>query len=148
MKIYYKKKNCGMTLIEVLVALLLFGLIFIAILPSFFVLGQSTIYTMGGKSQAVAQANEMMDYVYTYPYSSGETPDSVLANSSFNPDEMSNPPSNPTNNTPGYYVETVVNPANTDQDLYKVTIYTFYWDNSSSSWKHVTLKSIMPLTAQ
>ena len=118
-----------MTLIEVLVALLLFGLIFIAILPNFFVLGYSTIFTMGGKTQAVAEANEIMDSVFM----SGKLPEDAIDDLGVGDKASWNLKENPANAS--------------GSDLYEVTVTTEYWDNDAQENKSVTLKSIMPMSA-
>ena len=118
-----------MTLIEVLVALMLFALVFIAILPNFFVLGYSTIFTMGGKTQAVAEANEIMDSIFM----SGKTPEDAIDDLGVSDKASWSLKENPVN-TAG-------------KELFEVTVTTEYWDNDAEEFRLVTIKSIMPMSA-
>lgn len=59
------RKNKGFSLIEVIIAMAILGIILIAFLSTFS-FGFIQIYSMGHKSQAVAEAQRIMDEIYYY----------------------------------------------------------------------------------
>jgi prepilin-type N-terminal cleavage/methylation domain-containing protein len=128
-------QNKGLTLIEIIVAIAILGIILVPLI-GMFTNGFTNIFTMGNKTRAVTEAQAVLDFIY-----SEKTYDPIVLTSVFNIDSKVDEDIENSNYNPAKPIYYSVIEVNIKDELFnKVTVLVFYQKGK----RYITLSALIP----